>query len=86
MFYNYLIFNMVTLSLRILLKYCVSKKETKIRTIGLELSYGETCCMVRVKSYPHHALTFTPTPVMPMNKGIEPMGEGVRVKTSPTFI
>lgn len=24
MFYNYLIFNMVTLSLRILLKYCVS--------------------------------------------------------------
>ena len=29
MFYNYLIFNMVTLSLRILLKYCVSKVETK---------------------------------------------------------
>ena len=25
MFYNYLIFNMVTLSLRILLKYCVSR-------------------------------------------------------------
>ena len=49
MFYNYLIFNMVTLSLRILLKYCVSLYETKIRTIGLELSYGETCCMVRVK-------------------------------------
>ena len=42
--------------------------------------------MVRVKSYPHHALTFTPTPVMPMNKGIEPMGEGVRVKTAITFI
>ena len=40
--------------------------------------------MVRVKSYPHHALTFTPTPVMPMNKGIEPMGEGV--KTATTFI
>ena len=29
MFYNYLIFNMVTLSLRILLKYCVSPRETK---------------------------------------------------------
>ena len=28
MFYNYLIFNMVTLSLRILLKYCVSHRET----------------------------------------------------------
>lgn len=28
MFYNYLIFNMVTLSLRILLKYCVSLHET----------------------------------------------------------
>ena len=42
--------------------------------------------MVRVKSYPHHALTFTPTPVMPMNKGIEPMGESVRVKTAITFI
>lgn len=28
MFYNYLIFNMVTLSLRILLKYCVSLIET----------------------------------------------------------
>lgn len=28
MFYNYLIFNMVTLSLRILLKYCVSRHET----------------------------------------------------------
>lgn len=28
MFYNYLIFNMVTLSLRILLKYCVSRQET----------------------------------------------------------
>ena len=28
MFYNYLIFNMVTLSLRILLKYCVSSNET----------------------------------------------------------
>lgn len=28
MFYNYLIFNMVTLSLRILLKYCVSLLET----------------------------------------------------------
>ena len=28
MFYNYLIFNMVTLSLRILLKYCVSYRET----------------------------------------------------------
>lgn len=28
MFYNYLIFNMVTLSLRILLKYCVSCFET----------------------------------------------------------
>lgn len=28
MFYNYLIFNMVTLSLRILLKYCVSMYET----------------------------------------------------------
>lgn len=28
MFYNYLIFNMVTLSLRILLKYCVSLRET----------------------------------------------------------
>lgn len=27
MFYNYLIFNMVTLSLRILLKYCVSINE-----------------------------------------------------------
>jgi len=26
MFYNYLIFNMVTLSLRILLKYCVSHR------------------------------------------------------------
>ena len=42
--------------------------------------------MVRVKSYPRHALTFTPTPVMPMNKGIEPMGESVRVKTAITFI
>lgn len=29
MFYNYLIFNMVTLSLRILLKYCVSIHETR---------------------------------------------------------
>jgi hypothetical protein len=29
---------------------------------------------------------FTLTPVMPMNKGIEPMGEGVRVKTATTFI
>lgn len=29
MFYNYLIFNMVTLSLRILLKYCVSLYKTK---------------------------------------------------------
>lgn len=29
MFYNYLIFNMVTLSLRILLKYCVSRCETR---------------------------------------------------------
>lgn len=29
MFYNYLIFNMVTLSLRILLKYCVSYSETR---------------------------------------------------------
>lgn len=29
MFYNYLIFNMVTLSLRILLKYCVSTFETR---------------------------------------------------------
>lgn len=28
MFYNYLIFNMVTLSLRILLKYCVSTVRT----------------------------------------------------------
>lgn len=28
MFYNYLIFNMVTLSLRILLKYCVSHRGT----------------------------------------------------------
>ena len=28
MFYNYLIFNMVTLSLRILLKYCVSTFKT----------------------------------------------------------
>ena len=28
MFYNYLIFNMVTLSLRILLKYCVSYGKT----------------------------------------------------------
>ena len=28
MFYNYLIFNMVTLSLRILLKYCVSQFKT----------------------------------------------------------
>mgnify|MGYP000736048084 CR=1 FL=1 len=25
------------------------------------------------------------TPVMPMNKGIEPMGEGVRVKTATTL-
>jgi len=41
---------------------------------------------VRVKSYPHHALTFTPTPVMPMNKGIEPMGESVRVKSIVIFI
>ena len=32
MFYNYLIFNMVTLSLRILLKYCVSPYETKCFT------------------------------------------------------
>jgi len=32
----------------------------------------------------HHF--FTLTPVMPMNKGIEPMGEGVRVKTAITFI
>lgn len=29
---------------------------------------------------------FTLTPVMPMNKGIEPMGEGVRVKNAITFI
>lgn len=29
MFYNYLIFNMVTLSLRILLKYCVSNRVFK---------------------------------------------------------
>lgn len=29
MFYNYLIFNMVTLSLRILLKYCVSRCKNK---------------------------------------------------------
>ena len=36
--------------------------------------------------YKRQALTFTPTPVMPMNKGIEPMGEGVRVKTAITFI
>jgi len=35
---------------------------------------------VRVTS----TLTFTLTPVMPMNKGIEPMGEGV--KTATTFI
>lgn len=34
MFYNYLIFNMVTLSLRILLKYCVSKRETISSTLG----------------------------------------------------
>ena len=37
---------------------------------------------VRVTS----TLTFTLTPVMLMNKGIEPMGEGVRVKTATTFI
>ena len=36
------------------------------------------------KSYPHPAIIFTLTPVMPMNKGIEPMGEGV--KTATTFI
>lgn len=30
MFYNYLIFNMVTLSLRILLKYFVSPRKTRI--------------------------------------------------------
>lgn len=34
MFYNYLIFNMVTLSLRILLKYCVSHRETNCFTTG----------------------------------------------------
>ncbi len=34
MFYNYLIFNMVTLSLRILLKYCVSCRETISSTLG----------------------------------------------------
>lgn len=34
MFYNYLIFNMVTLSLRILLKYCVSLRETNSFTTG----------------------------------------------------
>lgn len=31
-------------------------------------------------------LTFTLTPVMPMNKGVELVGEGVRVKTATTFI
>ena len=34
MFYNYLIFNMVTLSLRILLKYCVSSVETEVSNYG----------------------------------------------------
>ena len=34
MFYNYLIFNMVTLSLRILLKYCVSHRETSVSIRG----------------------------------------------------
>ena len=38
------------------------------------------------KSSPHPAIIFALTPVMPMNKGIEPMGEGVRVKTATTFI
>ncbi|KXT46729.1 hypothetical protein HMPREF2532_02682, partial [Bacteroides ovatus] len=37
-----------------------------------------------VLTQPHHF--FTLTPVMPMNKGIEPMGESVRVKTAITFI
>ena len=35
MFYNHLIFSMVTLSLRILLKYCVSYGET----VDLEVAY-----------------------------------------------
>lgn len=47
MFYNYLIFNMVTLSLRILLKYCVSLKKTfsfkgwnyQFQPYGTELSH-----------------------------------------------
>ena len=37
MFYNYLIFNMVTLSLRILLKYCVLFRETNCLDIGNKL-------------------------------------------------
>ena len=41
MFYNYLIFNMVTLSLRILLKYCVSRCETLRFTTGNTLFLGE---------------------------------------------
>ena len=43
-----------------------------------------TCWLCEGKSYPHPAIIFTLTPVMPMNKGIEPMGEGV--KTATTFI
>jgi len=33
---------------------------------------------------PSPTLTFTLTPTTPMNKWIEPEGEGVRVKVSPT--
>lgn len=42
------------------------------------MKQGEGNCL------PSLTITFTLTPVMPMNKGIEPMGEGV--KTATTFI
>ena len=41
---------------------------------------------MRVTFYPHPGLTSTLTLETPMNKGIEPMGESVRVKTAITFI
>ncbi len=48
MFYNYLIFNMVTLSLRILLKYCVSHRETN------SFMPGNKKCQVSKQKVPYN--------------------------------
>ncbi|MFS2361465.1 MULTISPECIES: hypothetical protein, partial [Bacteroides] len=52
------------------------------RKYSRTVKYKRGCA--NVLTQPHHF--FTLTPVMPMNKGIEPMGESVRVKTAITFI